>query len=611
MNCKPHCRVIMNQIAAKNPKSAAAALNVADQTENIKDTVESLIVAFILAFVFRGFLVEAFVIPTGSMAPTLLGEHGTQICPDCGWEFAYGMPQTNPYRDQIKCPNCERTSQVHSEMPYHGPGNGCDLYHARKDPSLMQKDPLLAQRIRNLSFMPQSGDRILVFKWPYDLGGQYLEPHPWDVVVFKNPAHQGDNYIKRLLGVPNEVVEILDGDVFTCPVSELDASTVHKMERVVELKNRMLNLSGFSRSGVVAEIKGLQREIVNEITDHLRISRKTATAQKALWQVVFHQDYLPPPDITMRPDRPHWQPQVDDAQPSHWRTFEPRLHFDGLEAKADTIRFAGKSTGDFYAYNYSSRMGSNTLYEVGDLRLKFVLNYSAGDGELVLRMSKHNDLFTVRLNPAGGVVLTREPFNPSRRVSTGSAQVLQARKIAPWQSGRPIEVEFTNVDYRLSVIVDGNPVVQSSDEDYAPDIPRLRRRSRAVGEPVTVEIAADHLDIQLWHLQLDRDVYYRSSDPDDGLAGWGTAGNPIYLRDGEYFVLGDNSPASQDSRLWDKPGRYLRYRGQAYQVGTVSHDQMIGRAFFVYWPSGFRIRWLPILENFGLVPDVGKMRWIR
>jgi len=32
--------------------------------ENVKDTIESIVVAFILAFVFRAFIVEAFVIPT-------------------------------------------------------------------------------------------------------------------------------------------------------------------------------------------------------------------------------------------------------------------------------------------------------------------------------------------------------------------------------------------------------------------------------------------------------------------------------------------------------------------------------------------------------------------
>src|SRR5690606_4436571 len=58
---------------------------------NIKETVESILVAFILAFVFRAFVVEAFVIPTGSMAPTLMGAHTRFRCTDCGhrWECNY------------------------------------------------------------------------------------------------------------------------------------------------------------------------------------------------------------------------------------------------------------------------------------------------------------------------------------------------------------------------------------------------------------------------------------------------------------------------------------------------------------------------------------------
>ncbi|MFN0195690.1 MAG: signal peptidase I, partial [Planctomycetaceae bacterium] len=39
--------------------------------EGIRETIESVVVAFILAFLFRAFEAEAFVIPTGSMAPPL------------------------------------------------------------------------------------------------------------------------------------------------------------------------------------------------------------------------------------------------------------------------------------------------------------------------------------------------------------------------------------------------------------------------------------------------------------------------------------------------------------------------------------------------------------
>ena len=65
---------------AKKPKKEK-------EPTRIKETVEQILIAFILAFIFRAYVVEAFVIPTGSMAPTLLGAHLRYRCPDCGYRF--------------------------------------------------------------------------------------------------------------------------------------------------------------------------------------------------------------------------------------------------------------------------------------------------------------------------------------------------------------------------------------------------------------------------------------------------------------------------------------------------------------------------------------------
>src|ERR1700749_5134622 len=52
-----------------------------------RETVESIVVAVILAFLFRTFVAEAFVIPTGSMAPTLQGNHKDITCEKCGYQY--------------------------------------------------------------------------------------------------------------------------------------------------------------------------------------------------------------------------------------------------------------------------------------------------------------------------------------------------------------------------------------------------------------------------------------------------------------------------------------------------------------------------------------------
>src|ERR1700720_2764562 len=56
--------------------------------EGHRETIEAIVVAMILALLVRGFEAEAFVIPTGSMAPTLMGRHKEITCPQCSNVYA-------------------------------------------------------------------------------------------------------------------------------------------------------------------------------------------------------------------------------------------------------------------------------------------------------------------------------------------------------------------------------------------------------------------------------------------------------------------------------------------------------------------------------------------
>ena len=48
-----------------------------------RESIESFVVVFV-AFLVWSFEAEGFVIPTGSMAPTLMGRHKEIVCPQCG-----------------------------------------------------------------------------------------------------------------------------------------------------------------------------------------------------------------------------------------------------------------------------------------------------------------------------------------------------------------------------------------------------------------------------------------------------------------------------------------------------------------------------------------------
>ncbi|HEU5311116.1 MAG TPA: S26 family signal peptidase, partial [Candidatus Eisenbacteria bacterium] len=85
----------------------------------IRENLEAFIVAVILALIIRHFVVEAFEIPTGSMATTLYGMHAWVDCPNCDTGYAVALASDSAtgnvsvdYRSTVvyegKCtnPNC-------------------------------------------------------------------------------------------------------------------------------------------------------------------------------------------------------------------------------------------------------------------------------------------------------------------------------------------------------------------------------------------------------------------------------------------------------------------------------------------------------------------------
>ena len=54
------------------------------------------------------------------------------------------------------------------------------------------------------------GQRILINKVVY----KFHEPERGDVIVFPSPDNTGEEYIKRVIGLPGEVVEMKDGVIY-------------------------------------------------------------------------------------------------------------------------------------------------------------------------------------------------------------------------------------------------------------------------------------------------------------------------------------------------------------------------------------------------------------
>ena len=100
------------------PKSAGAP-DAESSAGWFRETVESIVIALVLAFLFRTFEAEAFVIPTGSMATTLLGYHKEFECSECHYVFPVNCSQEAEPQNGQKvevtggvCPNCLKLNQL-------------------------------------------------------------------------------------------------------------------------------------------------------------------------------------------------------------------------------------------------------------------------------------------------------------------------------------------------------------------------------------------------------------------------------------------------------------------------------------------------------------------
>src|SRR5215813_7542404 len=75
---------------SRTPAPAAGArtstAEAAKKRRDRRESVESVVVV-VVAFLLWSFEAEGFVIPTGSMAPTLMGRHKDVTCPECGYVY--------------------------------------------------------------------------------------------------------------------------------------------------------------------------------------------------------------------------------------------------------------------------------------------------------------------------------------------------------------------------------------------------------------------------------------------------------------------------------------------------------------------------------------------
>ncbi|MBM4010426.1 MAG: signal peptidase I [Planctomycetes bacterium] len=517
-----------------------------------RETVESIVVAFTLALLFRAFEAEAFVIPTGSMAPTLMGRHKDLDCPACGatlrvgasqeWDEAAGRIRPDKLVPAATCFNCGDVIPL-----ARGPG---------------QPDP------RYPSF---NGDRILVDKFAYDFG----EPERWDVVVFKYPEDAKINYIKRLVGLPGESLFIAGGDIWT------------------------------AREGAEPEIarKPPQtlRAMLQCVHDADRVAEELVQAG---WPTAW-ADWSSDAERTCR-----WS--SDDDGRSFSASCPPdssaELRFRNIVPTADDWRTIGgggrprppEASPIVDVQPYNTMPGR--LHHVGDLAVELSVESRQPQGRLALDLVENGARHVLEVDLADGTARIDVPGGAAATARTA------IRGRGTWR------LCFANVDDELSLTVNGRRVEFDASTAWRRPMPAAGAapvvEPAAPGSPGPSDLAPVGVrltggDVRLSRLRVLRDVYYIS------MVDVARDGRPIEedvlefpLADGQYFMLGDNSAASKDSRLW-LDGHH------------VDRRLLIGKALVVFWPHAVPAPWgIPL--RFGgwdlrlpSWPNFARMRFVR
>ena len=489
------------------------------------ETMESLAMALVLALIIRGSVMEAYVIPTGSMAPTLLGRHVSLVCPNCGYPYDRGIPAnaTRPSISEVYCPNdlypaaitspqgAEKLARVLGYFVLSVLAAGAFyalgrwVYHDEPSAKVGGLISCLVVFYVLLGALQpvRGGDRILVSKLYY----HFHQPRRWDVIVFKSPEDVSRNFIKRLVAVPGDRVQILDGDL-----------------------------------------------VINGM-----VSRKPEHAQRAVWRLVYDQEHQP-----ARNGKAMWQ-----GPPNRFRIEPDEMVLlaaaeDGEVPGPVEVRFVRRCVDSYGGEvllpdildqcGYNRGLGRNV---VGDLRIGGQCLLSSGNGSFWLGLDHDERRYRLHLElTEGGRARARLEVDGVVRESVDVP-------------GGPTEwhrVELSKVDYRLQAEVDGlvlGPV------DLWSGVAQASLRSRHSG----VVLGSVGLEVRVRRLRIDRDIYYTGSVRGSNRSGR----TAIRLEAGEYFVLGDNSPDSRDGRDWRSPDEIYELVDDVLSGGARNADQRRAR----------------------------------
>ncbi|MDR0609007.1 MAG: S26 family signal peptidase [Planctomycetaceae bacterium] len=620
----------------------------ANHVRVIREFVEALATALVLAFFFKAFVAELFIIPTGSMATTLMGRHKDVHCEQCGFPFQISASEES--NDGSEHPRNAR--ELPSVLAGTCPQCRYTMYVGKNN-------------VDNKVFQSFNGDRIFVNKCQFD----FRNPTRWHVTVFRYPGKPQVNYIKRLVGVENETVILRNGDVFVKKDGETEFTIQRKplrallaMLRPVDDNDYVLpklhelglparwfdekgnwNRSNDYKSFQITKNAAENATVITSENTTVNISENTSenpsentlkdvienSSTEPIWLNYRHivpssdewfylsQEKLPPQGMVNNP-----QLVTDFVGYNSGIVYSPDhpIMFDsGLNISTREVQRNGKSRKEFFCRKNLSGMGLNW---VGDLAVSCRLHIENPEGSFLFRLVKGGVVFLCSIDLHSGNATLSIPELP---------EFSPAVAPTPLRCSGTFDLMFCNCDEELRLIVNGKEInfQEKGRYDFLCQSGSLLARDRS---PTRLDltpagIGAQNAAVRVEHLKVLRDLYYIACDRLLGLQCdlldppfhdeysltensinrifsrpeyWRNFGktNTVSFKLGkdQFLMLGDNSTRSSDGRLWRENDQPL----------YVDRNLLIGEAVFVYWPHGLRIPGTRI----ALIPNLQKLRFI-
>ena len=477
-----------------------------------------------------------------------------------------------------------------------------------------------------------SGDRVLVFKPAYDAG--IGSPRRFEVVVFKYPPKPVENgipknYIKRLLGLPGELLAIFFGQIFHY-IPNAD-EPLYKEEDKKEDPNLLWR-------GKFMHVNSPKYMSIFETPGKFTIVRKPPDVMLAMRRIVNDNDFQPSDfgtnfrlsDGSTRFISKSWVPSVtsgwvpDEAKGfvhsgakadavdwiSYQNVYRPLVGPDGRPVLDPGLAAKPELINDFMDYNFPIKQwGGEQIPQtnwVGDLMLECQLKNAKSEGEFRMELSRGIFRYQARFDLSNGECSLLKISKDGKEEKLKSATT---RVKGPGEHS----LRLANFDARLTLWVDDD-LPFGDGVEYPP--PEILAKGEVIDEAALAERRGPYdkndlkpasfgsrgADVKIHHLRVWRDTYYSVSPGQrdfrsDKFTGqfdrqmideaefwrspeyWQLAFKSIkpmvmYVQPGHYLCLGDNSPMSSDSRALEPSTDW----------GLVPQRLMLGRALMVYYP---------------------------